>query len=273
MNRARRELAASLARIDVVIEVLDARLPHSSRNPMLAELRGETPALLLLNKSDLADPEITREWLGALSAGEAVEALELSAVEAAQVRKLPGLCKTLAPHRRGPGKTVRCMVVGIPNVGKSTLINSILGRRIARVGDQPAVTKRQQSFQLDRGVSLADTPGVLWPKLADQAGAYRLAASGAIRETAFEVLDVALFAAEFLAHHYPEALAARFKLEAIPAEPTKILEALGRKRGFLKRGGIVDLERASETLLRELRAARIGRISFERPDEIAEREL
>ncbi|MDG2333677.1 MAG: ribosome biogenesis GTPase YlqF [Myxococcota bacterium] len=272
MNKARRELAETLARIDVVIEVLDARLPRSSRNPMLAELRGETPAIPLLNKSDLADPRVTEEWLAALSEEAGAPALSISATDAGDARRIPGLCKTLAPHRRGTGKSVRCMVVGIPNVGKSTLINTIVGRRIAKVGDQPAVTRRQQQFHLDGGVSLSDTPGVLWPKLADQEGAYRLAASGAIRETAFEVRDVAFFAARFLAERYPEPLAARYKLETIPESGPAILEALGRKRGFLQRGGVVDEERAADILLRELRGAKIGRVSFERPGDFAEPE-
>jgi len=272
MNKARRELAASLARIDVVIEVLDARLPRSSRNPMLAELRKETPSIRLLNKSDLADPEVTAQWLETLSRDEGASALDISATENSDIRRLPGLCKTLAPHRGGVGKTVRCMVVGIPNVGKSTLINTLLGRRIAKVGDQPAVTRRQQQFHLDGGVSLCDSPGVLWPKLADQQGAYRLAASGAIRETAFEMQDVALFAALFLAQRYPDALAERYKLDTLPSKGPEILEALGRKRGFLKRGGIVDAERAAATLLRELRSAAIGRISFETPDDFPQPE-
>jgi ribosome biogenesis GTPase A len=265
MNKARRELAEALRRIDVVIELVDARLPRSSRNPMLEELRADTPCLTLLNKSDLADPSVTREWLPLLERAGDRAAIELCADQSASVRGIPGRCRELAPHRRGPGKTVRCIVVGIPNVGKSTLINTLLGRRIAQVADRPAVTQRQQRVRLDSDISLSDTPGVLWPKLADQEGAYRLAASGAIRETAFDVMDVAVFAARFLAERYPERLRERYRLEALPAEPLDLLESIGRARGFLRKGGVVDVDRAGETLLRELRAGGLGRISFERP--------
>jgi ribosome biogenesis GTPase A len=267
MNKARRELATAIARIDVVIELLDARLPESSRNPLLRELRGDRPCISVLNKSDLADPHVTAAWLRSIEKSGGVLALEMAASQPGAVRAIPRLCNELAPHRQSPGKSVRCMVVGIPNVGKSTLINALVGRRIAKVGDQPAVTKRQQLFHLDGGISLSDTPGVLWPKLEDQEGAYRLAASGAIRDTAFEYLDVADFAVRFLARRYPEKLAARFKLRELPSESHRLLEAIGRSRGFLQRGGIVDLERAAETLLRELRSGKIGRISFEEPDE------
>jgi ribosome biogenesis GTPase A len=267
MNKARRELAAALARIDVVIEVLDARLPQSSRNPMIAELCGDTPRVVLLNKSDLADPAATRMWLEHLERAAATLAHALAASQPGAVRGIPKLCRKLAPHRLAPGKTVRCMVVGIPNVGKSTLINTLVGRKIAKVGDQPAVTKSQQRIHMDGGISVSDTPGVLWPKLEDQQGAHRLAASGAIRDTAFDYLDVACFAARFLADRYPALLRARFKLEALPAEDVALLEALGRRRGFLQRGGVVDLERTAEMLLRELRAGTLGRVSFETPDD------
>jgi ribosome biogenesis GTPase A len=270
MNKARRELSEALRQIDVVIELVDARLPRSSQNPMLETLRGDIPCLTLLNKADLADPVATASWLEVLDREPGRRAIEISADQAARVRGIPGRCRELAPQRRGPGKTVRCIVVGIPNVGKSTLINSLVGRRVAKVADRPAVTQRQQLVHLDKDIRLADTPGVLWPKLEDQQGAYRLAASGGIRETAFDVMDVAVFAARFLAERYPGALLERYKLEALADEPLDLLESVGRKRGFLRKGGVVDVERAGEVLLRELRSGELGRISFERPDDFDE---
>ncbi len=265
MNKARREIASAMARTDVVIEVLDARLPAASHNPMLEELRGDRPCVKVLAKSDLADPAVTKSWLRLLGEQEGVLVLAVAAHRRPDVQRIPALCRRLAPHRGKPGKPVRAMVVGIPNVGKSTLINTLKGRKVADVENRPAVTRRQQRVTLDIGMSLNDTPGVLWPKLDDQAGAYRLAATGGVRDTTFEVRDVAEFAAGFLIEHYPGPLEDRYKLDQIPDEPRILLETVARKRGCLLRGGGLDLDRAAEVLLRELRSGKIGRISLERP--------
>jgi ribosome biogenesis GTPase A len=265
MNKARREISAAMGQTDVVIEVLDARLPDASANPMLAELRGERPCVRALNKADLADPEVTREWLEAMRGDATVRALSVRSTVAGDVRAIPGLCRELVPGRTGPGKPVRALVVGIPNVGKSTLINSLKGRRVAEVANRPAVTRRRQRVDLDLGFSLSDTPGVLWPKLEDQTAARCLAATGGIGAAAFDPFDVAFFALAFLRDRYPRILAERYKLDALEGEPLELLEGVGRARGFLLRGGKLDIERSADVFLRELRAGKLGRISFERP--------
>jgi ribosome biogenesis GTPase A len=267
MNKARREISAAMRQTDVVIEVLDARLPRASSNPMLAELREDRPCLKVLAKADLADPAVTERWLRVLNARPGVRALAVRATEKREVQRIPGLCRDLVPGRRGPGKPVRALVVGIPNVGKSTLINSLKGRKVAEVADRPAVTRRKQRVDLDLGFSLSDTPGVLWPKLEDQKAAHCLAASGGVGEAAFDTFDVAYFALDFLRERYPEILSARYKIDALEGEPHELLERLARGRGFVQRGGGVDLDRAADVFLREMRSGKLGRISFERPED------
>jgi len=278
MNRARREIAAAIRQVHVVIELVDGRLPISSRNPLLMQLTGEKPLLTVLAKSDLADPEVTEAWL---QDWPGRRPLALVMTDRKSVRQIPKRCRELAPGRGGPGRTLKTLVVGIPNVGKSTLINTLTGRRIAKVGDQPAITRRAQRFELDADLSIFDSPGVLWPRLDDQEGARRLAASGAIRETAFEPIDVAGWAVCFLAKRYPAALSARYDIdEALPgilastspdrsdaSRAVALLEAVGRRRGALRSGGHVDLDRAADLFLRDLRGGKIGRISFERPED------
>jgi ribosome biogenesis GTPase A len=278
MNRARREIASAIRQSDVVIELVDARLPRSSRNPLLAELAGDKPLLTLLAKADLADPETTALWL---EAWPDERPLALVMNDPRSVRQIPARCRELAPHRGGPGRTLRILVVGIPNVGKSTLINTLTGRRIAKVGDRPAVTRRAQRVELDHDLSIFDSPGVLWPRLDDQEGARRLAASGAIGENAYEPVDIAGWAVGFVVERYPELFAARYDLDetlpeildrtsADPDDATRavfLLEAVGRRRGALRSGGHVDLERAADVFLRDLRAAKLGPISFERPSD------
>ncbi|NVK40654.1 MAG: ribosome biogenesis GTPase YlqF [Oceanospirillaceae bacterium] len=263
MHKARKEIAKTMDEVDVVIEVLDARLPQSSENPLVDNLRKGKPVIKLLNKADLADPALTAEWLAFFNAMDGVQALALDYQDKKLIKRLPELCRQLVPSRANAGRPVRAMIMGIPNVGKSTLINALLGKRIAKVGNQPAVTRSQQRFSLQGGMALSDTPGILWPKIEDRDSGYRLAASGAIRDTAIEFEDVALFAAGFLLQQYPQRLQERYKLAQVPGIAEELIDAIGRKRGCLRPGGVVDRHKASEILLNEMRGGKLGRISFE----------
>lgn len=265
MGKALEDIQELIKRVDVVIEVLDARLPHSSSNHRLQELRRTKPWIKVLNKHDLADPLVTKAWVKEFERQSGVRALPLSAKSHGDTKPLIKLCRTMAPKRGKPGFPVRVMVVGIPNVGKSTLINTLAGKNMAKVGDRPAVTTTTQMIDLRCGVVLNDTPGVLWPDMDDQDGAYRLATSGAIGAGAMDSATVGLFAAAYLMTRYPGLLLARYGLEQLPPTPHDLVVAVGRRLGCLAGGGEVDLTRAAEALLRELRSGKLGRISLEEP--------
>ena len=265
MGKALEQIEELIRRTDVVIEVLDARLPYSSANHKLAALRRNKPWIKVLNKHDLADPVVTKAWVRDYELQSGVRAIPLSAKKHTDTKRLIRLCQMLAPNRGRPGYPLRTMVVGIPNVGKSTLINTLAGRCMAKVGDRPAVTTTTQQIDLRNGIVLSDTPGVLWPEMNDQEGAYRLAASGAIGDNALDYTTVGFFAADYLMRRYPALLKARYGLQELPPSPHDLIEAVGRRRGLLATGGVVDLHRAAEAFLRELRAGKIGRISLEEP--------
>ncbi len=272
MAKAKRQIAEVLPKIDVVIEVLDARLPLSSANPMLEKLRGNKPCIKVMNKSDLADPSVTSAWVKYFDHQVGVKAIPIDSRKRSAAAQIPKLCRRLAPHRGVPGKTLRAMVIGIPNVGKSTLINTLAGKKIARVGDKPAITTCPQQIDLRNGIHLADTPGLLWPDIRNQKSAYRLAASGAIGDGGMDYLSVALFAADYLMKHYPGQLTERYDLAELPDNAPALIDQIGRRRGCLVAGGNVDRLRASELLLRELRAGLIGPVSLEMPGEDGEQE-
>lgn len=266
MGKAQEKMAEAIRKIDLIIEVVDARLPLSSSNHQLNEMRRNKPCIKVLNKYDLADPVVTKAWIELFEKEVGVCALQISARVHADAKKLIKLCQQTVPHRGRPGWPLRIMVFGIPNTGKSTLINTLAGKSMAKVGDKPAVTTCGQQIDLRNGIVLSDTPGILWPNMDDQTVAYRLATSGAIGASAMDYTTVGLFAAEFMMGKYPELLKTRYKLSELPESADGMLEIIGRRLGCLMSGGGIDAHRAAEAFLRELRAGKIGRISFEEPN-------
>lgn len=271
MHKAGLEMKKILPQMDLIIEVLDSRLPYSSSNPMLATLRGDKPCIKILNKADLADPELTVIWQQHLEQEQGIKTLVLSANETSRGKELIALCQKLIPNKANSVKKIQALIMGIPNVGKSTLINALAGRLIAKTGNEPAVTKVQQRIIVDDVVVLHDTPGVLWPNLENHDSGYRLAITHAIKETAFENPDIALYAVKYLMQFYPEALKSRFNIDGIADNEQVMLENLARKRGCIKAGGVADIERISKILLTELRSGQLGRLTLETP-EMTERE-
>lgn len=269
MTSARRKAAETMEFTDVVIEVLDARLPEASCNPMITELRlhRQRPCLKILNKADLADPEVTRAWLNHFNRQPGVKAVALSCKNANDAARVPNLCQPLAPHRDSTHKPLRMMIMGIPNVGKSTLMNMLLKRRVASVGDEPAVTKSQQSHKLNDHMTVTDSPGLLWPKIENPEDGLMLATIHAIGRNAVNEEEVAEFLAATLLARYPGLLAARFGFAEAGMDGVDVIEAIARKRGCLQkgRGGEPDLEKAAMILLTEYRSGKLGRISLEVP--------
>ena len=270
MTSARKKAAETMAMTDVVIEVLDARLPEASCNPMIRELRlhRQRPCLKLLNKADLADPVATRAWLDFFNRQGGVKAVAISCKKPGDAARVPTLCQELAPHRDDNTKPLRMMIMGIPNVGKSTLMNALVKRRVAKVGDEPAVTKMQQRLDLGPGMSLVDTPGLMWPKIEHDSDGYMLAASHAIGTNAVLEEEVATFLAGILLARYPALLAARYGCDPAALDAAGVIETVARKRGCLLkgRGGELDREKASLILLTDYRSGALGRISLETPD-------
>jgi len=270
MTSARRKAAETMEFIDVVIEVLDARAPEASSNPMIRELREhrQRPCLKILNKADLADPAVTQAWLDFYSRQPCVKAVALSCKSASDAAKVPKLCQPLAPHRDSTHKPLRMMIMGIPNVGKSTLMNMLLKRRVANVGDEPAVTKSQQCHNLNERMTLTDSPGLMWPKIEHANDGLVLAAIHAIGRNAVIDEEVADYLAGILLARYPAQLAERYELAAEGLDGVGVIEAIAKKRGCLLKGkgGEPDLEKAAMILLTEYRSGKLGRISLETPE-------
>jgi ribosome biogenesis GTPase A len=264
MHKASKAFKEILPQVDIVIEMLDARLPGTSENPMLAQLRRDKPCIKLLNKSDLADRERLTEWIDILEQQNQVKTLVCSSSDNVHTG-LPGLCRRLMPKRENRSTMIYAMIAGIPNVGKSTLINRLAGRSIAKTGNEAALTRLQQRIEISSELTLIDTPGMLWPNIENEASGYRLAATGAIRDTALVLQDVASFIAEFFIKAYPQRLIQRYDIDELPQAEIELLELIARKRGCLVSGGHVDLEKVSRLFISEFRAGELGPVCLETP--------
>ena len=278
MTQARKKAEETMEFMDIVIEVLDARVPEASHNPVINEMRlfRQRPNLKILNKSDLADPKATEAWLNYFNRQPNTKAVALSCKKPGDANKILKHCLALTPHRGSHLKPLRMMIMGIPNVGKSTLMNALLNRRVAKVGDEPAVTKSQQRFDISETMSITDTPGMMWPKIQYESDGYMLAASHAIGRNAVIDEDVAIFLANNLLKTYPTLLNARYKLDTmknngefldvLKMDGVDLLEAIAKRRSYKRHDGLWDTEKTAVAFLTDYRSGAIGRISLETPE-------
>lgn len=274
MAKARREVTEKLKLVDIIFELIDARIPYSSRNPMIDEIIQHKPRLVLLNKADMADRHATKQWIEYF-AEKGVKAIAINAqageglkeiVQAAEAVLKEKFDRLKAKGVKKP-RAIRAMIVGIPNAGKSTLINRLAKKNIAKTGNTPGVTKAQQWIKVGKELELLDTPGILWPKFEDQEVGMKLAVTGAIKDTLLNLQDLVVFSLRFLEKRYPERLKERFKLEAVPENIVDMFDHIGVLRGCLKGGGIVDYDKVSELVIREIRSEKFGPLTFERPED------
>ena len=271
MHKASKELKQILPSVDLIIEILDARIPFSSQNPMLASIRGNKPCIKILNKEDLADDNKTQQWQKYMDQQNGIKTIAVNMSQPERIKQLTALCHKMVTDKKTSDEPLNAVIMGIPNVGKSTIINILAGRGIAKTGNEPAVTKGQQRIALkEHNILLFDTPGMLWGNIENMNSGYRLAATGAIKDTAMDTDDVGFFTADYLIQEYPQALMERYQLQSTPTTELDLLEELGRKRGCLRSGGRVDLVKASKILLTELRAGMLGRVTLETPEMMEE---
>lgn len=273
MAKARREVTEKLKLVDIVLELVDARIPISSENPMLDEIVQQKPRLILLNKADMADANMTKQWIQYF-ADNGQEALAINSqagsgmndiVKAAQKILKPKFDRMKLKGMKP--RAIRAMIIGIPNVGKSTLINRLANKNIAKTGNTPGVTKSQQWIKVGKQLELLDTPGILWPKFEDEMVGYKLALTGAIKDTILNLQDIAVFGLRFLEEHYPNQLKERYQFEHLPEEIVDVFNHIGRLRGCLMSGGEIDYDKTAETIIRDLRSLKIGRLTFDLPGE------
>jgi len=267
MTAAKKKAEEALETNDLVIEVLDARIPGSSTNPMIDTIRKgrQRPCLKILNKSDLADPKITKDWLDYFNAMPKTKAISISAKSKGDIKKILPLCAKLAPHRNSSIKPLRMLIMGVPNVGKSTIINAIHYKKIAKVGNEPAVTKQQQRIIINASMILTDTPGMMWPKISNAIDGYYLAASHTIGINAYDEVETALFLFNTIKDNYSNLLVKKYKIDQPFPQDEDFLLMLAKKRGFIIKGGEMDIYKAATTLLNDYRQGLLGSISLESP--------
>ena len=267
MLETKKLLKTAISKTDAILEILDARLPMASTNPLVSKLCSNKLTIKILNKNDLADPEHTKSWLEYFENKSDTYAVSIIGSQQSQAWKALNYC--VSKVKRNRARKIKIMVAGIPNTGKSTILNTLAGKKIAKTGNVPAITRHNQRTSLKNNIDIYDTPGILWPIIEPEEKAYILAASGAISDTAIDYSDIAFFAAKLLLKKYPDFLMLRYSfLKTLPDDALSLLEKIGSARGCLKKGGIVNMQKASELLIRELRNGKIGRISFETPKDI-----
>jgi ribosome biogenesis GTPase A len=278
MAKARRQVTEKLKLVDIIFELVDARIPYSSRNPMIDEIIQHKKRLVLLNKADMADKERTKEWIQ-FFAGKGVKALAINAQAGEGLRDIVQASHQLLQEKfdrlKAKGvnpRAIRAMIVGIPNVGKSTLINRLAKKNIAKTGNTPGVTKAQQWIKVGKELELLDTPGILWPKFEDQEVGMKLAVTGAIKDTLLNLQDLAVYSLRFLEKAYPERLKERYQLEKVPEDLVELFDHIGRLRGCLMGGGLIDYDKTAELVVREIRSEKFGPVTFELPAHLASAE-
>ncbi|MGG7618832.1 ribosome biogenesis GTPase YlqF [Robertmurraya sp. GLU-23] len=275
MAKARRQVTEKLKLVDIIFELVDARIPYSSRNPMIDEIIQHKPRLVLLNKADMADPRITKDWIQFFDK-KGIKALAINSQAGVGMKEIVSASELILKEKfdrmKAKGvvrpRAIRAMIVGIPNAGKSTLINRLAKKNIAKTGNTPGVTKAQQWIKVGKELELLDTPGILWPKFEDQEVGSKLALTGAIKDTILNLQDICVYALRFLEREYPERLKERFQLEYIPEDIVDFFDQIGKRRGCLMGGGEVDYDKVAELVIREFRSELFGPITLERPSDL-----
>ncbi|PKG25188.1 ribosome biogenesis GTPase YlqF [Niallia nealsonii] len=274
MAKARRQVTEKLKLVDIIFELVDARIPQSSRNPMIDEIIQHKPRLVLLNKADMADKEKTKAWI-AYFQKQGIKAIAINSQAGVGMKEITALAKEVLAEKfdrmKAKGvrpRAIRAMIVGIPNAGKSTLINRLAKKNIAKTGNTPGVTKAQQWIKVGKELELLDTPGILWPKFEDQNVGLKLALTGAIKDTILNLQDIAIYGLRFLEKEYPARLKERYQLKEIPEDIVELFDQIGQVRGCLTGGGIVDYDKVTELVIRDIRSEKLGPLTLENAGEL-----